>query len=93
MCTIINIQRGVIALLGDYSKCDCQIKDLQHIINLYIQYNNRAIQPIQIQIDEEQWEHNQDEYYYIGLLEKHENHAQIYNENKELIPRFKLYNE
>ena len=92
MCTIINIKHSVIALLGDYSKCDCQIKDLQHIINLYIQYGS-AIQPIQIQIDKEQWENNNDEYYYIGLLEQHENHAEIYNENKELIPRFKLYNE
>lgn len=86
MCTIINIKNGAIALLGDYFQCDCEIQNLAHTINLYVQYGNHAIQPIQIQIDQHQWASCQDENYYINLLREHEVTATIYNADKKLIP-------
>lgn len=86
MCTIINIKEGVIALLGDYSQCNYQIPNLAHIINLYVQYGNNAIQPIQIQIDQQQWASCNNESYYINLLREHEVTTTIYDANKKLIP-------
>ncbi len=86
MCTIINIRKGIIALLGDYSQHDSPIQNLAHTINLYVQYGNNAIQPIQIQIDQQQWVSCGDENYYINLLREHEVTATIYDANKKLIP-------
>ena len=86
MCTIINIKKGIIALLGDYSQYDFPIQNLAHTINLYVQYGNHAIQPIQIQIDKQQWESCNNESYYINLLREHEVTATIYNADKKLIP-------
>lgn len=85
MCTIINIKHSVIALLGDYLQCDCEIQNLAHTINLYVQYGNHAIQPIQIQIDQQQWASCNDESYYINLLREHEVTATLYDASKKLI--------
>ena len=85
MCTIINIKHSVIALLGDYSQCGCKIQNLAHTINLYVQYGNHAIQPIQIQIDKQQWKSCDDDSYYINLLREHEVTATLYDANKKLI--------
>lgn len=85
MCTIINIKEGAMALLGDYSQYNFSIQNLAHTINLYVQYGNHAIQPIQIQIDQHQWASCNDESYYINLLREHEVTATLYDANKKLI--------
>ena len=86
MCTLINIKHGAIALLGNSSEINCQIKNIEHTIELYIQYGNRPMQPIQIQIDSTRWEERSNEMYYINLLREQER-AIIYDQNKQLIPR------
>lgn len=90
-CTIINIQAGVIALLGDNSLCNCQLKNLEHIIDLYIQYGNQPICPIQIQIDTTNWKKHPNDIYFIRLLYKQEDTAKFYNVNKEQIRSSDLY--
>lgn len=55
MSIIITLKTGVIALLGENSIKQCQIKNLAKTIDLKIQYNESPIKPIQIQIDDENW--------------------------------------
>lgn len=78
MSTIITLKTGVIALLGDNSITQWKIKDLVKTIDLKIQYNEHPIQPIQIQIDNDNWNDNikfkdsteiDKQKYYIKLLQ------------------------
>lgn len=83
MCTIINFSRGAIAILGN--NCHCAIKNQEHCIDLFIQYGNQAIQPIQIQINEQQWSINDNEEFYINALKSQECTAKLYDVNQKLL--------
>ncbi len=84
--SFINIELGVLAILGDRTECNKHLKNLKHTIDLYIQYGNQPIQPIQIQIDDTRWEERSEEMYYVNLLREQEIGAAIYNSDKHLIP-------
>lgn len=82
MCKLIILQEGVIALLGDYSTCEIQIKDLSMKFNLFIQYGNYPLQPLQIQVDKERASKHQDQSFYISQLKEIEITATVYDADK-----------
>jgi len=52
MNTIINIQKGIVAIIGDFYNADVeQLKDMRCSINFNIQYGNNPMRHANIQID------------------------------------------
>ena len=78
------LEQGVIAKIGE-SINEKPIANMVHTINLFIQYGNNPIEPIQIQIDEERWKKIDKDF--IKLLYDIEtaHDAQIYDLNKNKI--------
>lgn len=79
-----NIKNGVVFLIGDDAQSH-MIANVAYCVNLYIQYGNNAIKPIQLQIDKERWEQNSDIDYYIEELKAHEPTAKLFDSDKNLI--------
>ena len=86
------LEQGVIAKIGE-SINEKPIANMVHTINLFIQYGNNPIEPIQIQIDAERMEKKGEDNKissdedYIRLLYDIEtaHNAQIYDLNRKKI--------
>lgn len=80
----LYLETGVIAKVGESIK-ENPIANIAHTIDLFIQYGNNPIEPIQIQIDEERWKKIDKDF--IKLLYDIEtaHDAQIYDLNKNKI--------
>ncbi len=86
------LEQGVIAKIGE-SINEKPIANMVHTINLFIQYGNNPIEPIQIQIDAERLKKKDDDgkpyldEYFIKLLYDIEtaHDAQLYDLNKNKI--------
>lgn len=80
----LYLETGVIAKVGESIK-ETPIANIAHTIDLFIQYGNNPIEPIQIQIDEERWKKIDKDF--IKLLYDIEtaHDAQIYDLNKNKI--------
>lgn len=80
----LYLETGVIAKVGESIK-ENPIANIAHTIDLFIQYGNNPIEPIQIQIDEERWKKIDKDF--IKLLYDIEtaHDAQIYDSNKNKI--------
>lgn len=83
MCTLLILQEGAIALLGDYSTCGIQIKDLSLMFNLFIQYGNHPLQPLQIQVDKQSAKNQKDKLFYVSKLKETEINAIVYDDDKK----------
>ena len=83
MCTLLILQEGAIALLGDYSTCGIKIKDLPLVFNLFIQYGNHPIQPLQIQVDKQRAKNQKDKLFYVSKLKETEINAIVYDDDKK----------
>ena len=88
----LYLETGVIAKIGESIK-ENPITNIAHTIDLFIQYGNNPIEPIQIQIDAERMEKkdkdnktSSDEDYIRLLYDIETAHnAQIYDLNKKKI--------